>query len=108
MISLLVENNCLDTYRTILHIQLNSTICKKIKTTTDIAKELSLPLAELEFRFQDAGYKLLIVFDGAGDLFKADDWESTVLAGIIILGKTFPNSTKLATLNATVWSIAYT
>jgi thymidylate kinase len=94
MIQLLVENNCLDTYRIILHIQLNSTICRKIKTTADIAKELSLSLAELELILQDAGNGLLIVLDGAGDLFKTNDWESTVLAGIL-LGKNFPSSTKL-------------
>ena len=94
MIQLLVENNCLDTYRIILHIQLNSAICKKIKTTADIAKELSIPFAELESRLQDAASELLIILDGIGDLFKEDDWGSTILAGIL-LGKDFPDATKL-------------
>ena len=55
---------------------------------------MCLPLVELERTLQDAGNKILIVLDGIGDLFKEDDWENTVLAGIL-LGKDFPDAMKL-------------
>ena len=94
LISPLIDKYCLERYLTILCIHLECKVCERIKTLTDIAEELSLPVLQLKSLLEDGGNDSLIIIDGITELTQRNDWESTVFAKILF-GKEFPNAVKL-------------
>ena len=94
VVNFVIDNYCLEVYKIVLHIHSTSKIFERIRTLSDIAKELSLPLAQVRNDLEDAGGNLLIIFDEISDLIRQDDWTNTEF-GKIICGSTYPNAVKL-------------
>jgi hypothetical protein len=94
LVPFLIDRYCLERYLTILCFHLTSKVCKEIRTLTDVAEELSLPVLQLKSQLEDGGSDSLIIIDGITELTQRNDWESSVFAKILF-GKEFPNATKL-------------
>ena len=81
-------------FQLVLHLQLDSKMCKGIQNLKELAKELKTTESQLCNEMEAAGTHALIVFDGFDELGRNENWQDTVFASILFR-RIFPLSSIL-------------